>query len=72
LFEHLTFHEYFSKYKVQSGMNSKNIQEASYVGNDLQGNKVYTNNCFIRFFDYHPAHHFQAFCYNLLLRRMVF
>jgi hypothetical protein len=57
---------------MSKSSTAKKSNKNTYYGLDLQGNKVYRNSRLVRFLDYHPTHHFQPFCYNLLLKKIHF
>jgi hypothetical protein len=65
---HVTFVDYFKGYRLESApMKSKQL-----IGQDQLGNYVYTSDHLVRFTDYHPAHHTEAYFYNVLLATIPF
>ena len=66
--ENFTFADYWKKFIVEK---NKHYSTKLYY-KDLFGNFVQECNRVIIFIDYHPAHHFKAFFYNVLLQNIPF
>lgn len=65
----LTFVDYFKYYQVEQ----RPLQSKPLIGRDGLGKFVYANPYkLVRFTDYHPAHHAEAYFYNALLQKIPF
>jgi hypothetical protein len=64
----ITFVDYFRKYAIEK--NKKKRQTP--VGRDQLGNYIYFSSHIVRFTNYHPAHHTEAYFYNVLLNNVPF
>jgi hypothetical protein len=67
----LTFVDYFKYYQIER----RPLQSKPLIGRDGLGNFVYANADqfkLVRSTDYHPAHHAEAYSYNVLMQKIPF
>lgn len=69
--ESTTFYEYYSQYIVRGTKAKKDPTFVGYTTGDPEL-PVYKQDQLIRFGDFHPVHHLQAFFYNVLLKDVPF